>query len=215
MVGAIQVRIPSLSPRRSRSGAASALPSPVQVAGQPLAAVQARDHDGRILKRANEVEFHFCRGGPRLGRHTYTSFPRTGSHQPVDQRFRVARGGRKADPLELSPCQPGNPFQEGEQVPPTVVAGKGVDFVDDDHPEIAEQVVPRTLLPGAPRQREGTRRTVAELRYSPTLKPVRRTSDIICAIVNTNVTQGLSQDARVGGFADTMSNRLVGALSRQ
>jgi len=41
------------------------------------------------------------------------------------------------------------------------------------------------------------------------------TCDFQNAIANTNVTRRVSQDARVDGLADTMSNRLLGALSGQ
>jgi len=44
--------------------------------------------------------------------------------------------------------------------------------------------------------------------------PRRRMNDFHRAIGNTDVTHRLGPDAEVGGFADTMSNRLVAGLSQ-
>ena len=35
--------------------------------------------------------------------------------------------------------EPGEPFQDGEQVPAAVVAGEGVHLVDDDGPQVGEE----------------------------------------------------------------------------
>src|SRR5690606_27436406 len=59
--------------------------------------------------------------------------------QPGEEVVRVADGGGEADALQGPLGQPGEAFEDGEQVPAAVVGGECVDFVDDDGADVAEE----------------------------------------------------------------------------
>ena len=63
-----------------------------------------------------------------------------GTLQPGQQLVRVADGRGQPDPLQRAPAEPGEPFEDGEQVPAAVVAGEGVDLVDHHGAQIAEEL---------------------------------------------------------------------------
>ncbi|KQX92688.1 hypothetical protein JOF59_000973 [Streptomyces clavifer] len=63
----------------------------------------------------------------------------SGALEPGQQVVGIPDGGGQADPLERAPGDACEPFQYGQQMPASVVTGEGVDFVDDDAVQAAEE----------------------------------------------------------------------------
>src|SRR5690606_15719798 len=63
----------------------------------------------------------------------------SGSLEPGEQGFRVADRRGEADALHGAAHDALQALQYGEEVPAAVVAGEGVDLVDDDGPQAGEE----------------------------------------------------------------------------
>ena len=59
--------------------------------------------------------------------------------KPLEQRFRVADGRRKPDPLKVPSGEPADAFEDRQEMPSTVVPGERVELVDDDSSEVPEE----------------------------------------------------------------------------
>ena len=60
--------------------------------------------------------------------------------QPLQQILRIADGGGHPYPLDVAPDRVLQAGEHGGEVPAAVVAGEGVDLVDDDGLHVAEEV---------------------------------------------------------------------------
>jgi len=76
------------------------------------------------------------RGGLRGSDHPGRAIAAGG--EPPEQLVGVADRRRQGDALQLPAGQPADPGEDGEEVPSPVVAGEGVDLVDDRHPQVGE-----------------------------------------------------------------------------
>jgi hypothetical protein len=63
------------------------------------------------------------------------------SLEPAQQFLRVADGGGQPDPLHRMPAEPGQPFQDRQQMPSPVAGPERVDLVHDDGLQAGEQPV--------------------------------------------------------------------------
>src|SRR5690606_20438319 len=101
-----------------------------------LAVVQARDDGGRVVEGAHVVDRDLRRGARPRGRGDDDAATGRARGEPGQQVVGVADGGRQADALERSAGEPFEPGEDREQVPAAVVAGEGVDLVDDDGTQV-------------------------------------------------------------------------------
>lgn len=114
-----------------------------------LALVKRRDHLGRVLDRPDVVELdvagrRFGNGGGEgrmagrlisqldTGRHDVRGAVGERALKPAKQLVRVADRGGKPHSLQRTPGQPGQAFEDRQEVPSPVVPGECVHFVDDD-----------------------------------------------------------------------------------
>ena len=115
-----------------------------------FAAVEGGDDSGGVLGGAHVVEFDFAGWWPVFrcgwadpghtgGDDAAGAVARVAALQPGEEVVRVADGGGEADALQGPLGQPGEAFEDGEQVPAAVVGGECVDFVDDDGADVAEE----------------------------------------------------------------------------
>ena len=68
------------------------------------------------------------------------------ARKPIDQRVRIADGRGKANALKLPAGQALDTLDDSEQVKPAIIPGEGMDFIDDHHPHIDQQL---TQFPAA------------------------------------------------------------------
>jgi hypothetical protein len=76
--------------------------------------------------------------GVRADRRRANDLPLTCPGEPVQQFIRVAHRRRQPDPLNRLPGIRLDPLDHGAQMPAAVVAGKRMQFVNDDHADAAE-----------------------------------------------------------------------------
>ena len=59
--------------------------------------------------------------------------------EELSRRFRIADGGRQADPPRPAPCQSAEPLNQAEGLHAPVSPQQRVDLVDDDEAQVSEQ----------------------------------------------------------------------------
>ncbi len=109
---------------------------------QPFfAPVEAGYDNGGIVQGSDEIDSHIRRktAAVLFGRLLDLIGPLAAAPEPTGQPIRIAHRGRQADALNLTSGDPGYPLQHRQKMPSPVVAGKGVDFIDDDHFHIGQK----------------------------------------------------------------------------
>ena len=99
------------------------------------------DDLGGVGQRSHIVELHIrcLRVIPFRPDHLLWSFG--ARREPLQHLLGIAHRGRQPDSLDISLGDLANAGEYRQQVPATIIAGKRMEFVDDDDPHVAEELV--------------------------------------------------------------------------
>ena len=123
----------------SKRGSELLGPRPAVDEDEPLlTAMEAGDHECGVVEAADVVECDRRDLGVLDRRAQDVRRPSTRRGQPGEEFVGVAQGGRERDALDLAAGEPAHSFENGEQMPASIVASEGVCLVDDDAPHVGE-----------------------------------------------------------------------------
>ena len=101
--------------------------------------MKRRDHPGRVADAPDVVQMCARGTGRVTARRDHLARSRRGGGQPVEERLGIPDGRGETEALDLTSRQTAHALQDREQVPAAIVAGEGVQLVDDDGLEIPEE----------------------------------------------------------------------------
>lgn len=104
-----------------------------------VATVQPRNNRGRARQGPHIVKLDLWCNVVRRWRVDDAMRRFATGTEPIDELLGIADGGGETNTLQLSPSQERNPCQDCKQVPAAVVAGKGVQFIDDHRAKVGEK----------------------------------------------------------------------------
>ena len=92
------------------------------------------------LKRTNVIELNVRRRRGSCFWPVHVALATARTSRPFDQHVRISNGGGKPDSLDLTPGQAGYVLKHRQQVPTAIIPGKSMNLIDDDYPQITEQI---------------------------------------------------------------------------